>query len=201
MGLLLDDPKQMGLLSLGLRLMSTPGRFGQAFGKAGLGAMGDVRQAQTEIEQRKMRELQAKMVEQQLAEAQWQAAERKRQADERQATNQYMVGATAGPDAAMPDTMPGPRRDPAGFDLGSALRANVPLPVALQLSEQLRKQAPKRTVVGEHGPRVVVEVEHGHRRDEVHVRVEIGVDRSHVPPVAALPPGGTAYSNKYHFSR
>ena len=41
-GDLTDDPRQQGLLSLGLRLMSTPGKFGQAFGQAGLGAMGDM---------------------------------------------------------------------------------------------------------------------------------------------------------------
>ena len=41
-----EDPATLGLLSLGLRLMSTPGNFGQALGHAGLGALGDVQTAQ-----------------------------------------------------------------------------------------------------------------------------------------------------------
>ncbi len=47
-----DDPASQGLLSLGLRLMSTPGNFGTALGTAGLGAMGDLNQA-TQAKQRR----------------------------------------------------------------------------------------------------------------------------------------------------
>lgn len=43
---MMDDPQSQGLLSLGLRLMSTPGNFGTAFGQAGIGAMNDMQQAQ-----------------------------------------------------------------------------------------------------------------------------------------------------------
>ncbi len=39
---------------------------------------------------------------------------------------------------------------------------------------------------GEDRPRLVVEVEDGHRRDQVHVRVVVGVERPDVAPVAAL---------------
>lgn len=41
-----NDPQSAGLLSLGLRLMSTPGKFNQALGRSGLGAMEDMQQAQ-----------------------------------------------------------------------------------------------------------------------------------------------------------
>lgn len=83
-----DDPNTAGLLSLGLRLMSTPGKFGTALGQAGLGAMGDVQQARQMMEQRKLREQQAKMqglqmqsLEQQLADAQRAREEAQRQAE------------------------------------------------------------------------------------------------------------------------
>lgn len=79
MGLLdlgIDDPNTTGLLSLGLRLMSTPGSFGTALGQAGLGAMGDMRQAQQLMELRQQRAEQMKqealrqqMLELQLAQA------------------------------------------------------------------------------------------------------------------------------------
>lgn len=55
---LVDDPNQLGLLSLGLRLMSTPGKFGAALGQAGMGALGDVQQARSALEARKLREQQ-----------------------------------------------------------------------------------------------------------------------------------------------
>lgn len=84
MGLLdqLDDPVNAGLLSMGLRLMSTPGRFGQALGSAGLGAMGDIQALRQQQEQRKAQaqqlqagQLQMQMHQQQLAEMQRQAQE------------------------------------------------------------------------------------------------------------------------------
>lgn len=56
-----DDPRTAGLLGLGLRLMSTPGKFGQALGSAGLGAMGDMRQAQASQDQRKRAGLQEQL--------------------------------------------------------------------------------------------------------------------------------------------
>ena len=64
---LTDDPKTMGLLSLGLRLMSTPGKFGQAFGQAGMGALGDVQAVAQNLERKKQRETEAKAAEQRAA--------------------------------------------------------------------------------------------------------------------------------------
>lgn len=79
MGLLdvMDDPRSMGLLSLGLRLMSTPGKFGTALGQAGMGAMGDLQAARQIEEQRKVREQQmalARAAEERAAAAEGRAA-------------------------------------------------------------------------------------------------------------------------------
>lgn len=72
---LLDDPNQVGLLSLGLRLLSTPGKFGQALGTAGLGAMGDMEQAkqaqamaQQRLMQQEMQRMQLETIKRQQAE-------------------------------------------------------------------------------------------------------------------------------------
>lgn len=82
----LDDPKTAGLLSLGLRLMSTPGNFGQALGQSGLGALGDLQAMRQQQERRKLQEqqnqsqaLQMQLMQQQLAEAQRATAEREQQ--------------------------------------------------------------------------------------------------------------------------
>ncbi len=92
MGLLdsIDDPQTLGLLSMGLRLMSTPGKFGQAFGQAGMGALGDVQQARQQQEQRQARkaaqeqatqahQLQQQLGQQQLLQAQQQAEQQAKQ--------------------------------------------------------------------------------------------------------------------------
>jgi hypothetical protein len=64
---LLDNPNDVGMLSLGLRLLSTPGKFGQALGTAGLGAMGDMQQAQQAREMQRQRTIQQEMQRAQLA--------------------------------------------------------------------------------------------------------------------------------------
>lgn len=66
---LLDDPNSAGLLSLGLRLMSTPGKFGPALGQAGLGAMGDIQQMKAQQQAAKSRALQEQMLMMQIEEA------------------------------------------------------------------------------------------------------------------------------------
>lgn len=82
MGLLdmYDDPKTMGLLSLGLRLMSTPGKFGQALGTAGMGAIGDIQALTQAKEAKAQREMQRRLMEAQIAETLAQAEERKAKA-------------------------------------------------------------------------------------------------------------------------
>lgn len=69
----LNDPQSVGLLSLGLRLMSTPGGLGQALGQSGLGAMSDVRATQQASQQQQMAKLafeRAQMERDQAAESQ-----------------------------------------------------------------------------------------------------------------------------------
>jgi hypothetical protein len=63
---LLDDPSQVGAMSLGLRLLSTPGKFGQALGTAGLGAMADVQQAKAAQDIKRQKALQEQMLMMQL---------------------------------------------------------------------------------------------------------------------------------------
>jgi hypothetical protein len=86
MGLLdmIDDPQQMGLLSLGLRLMSTPGKFGAALGQAGMGALGDVQTVRAAAEQKKQRELQQLLLQAQIKETEAQGRQREAQALEGQ---------------------------------------------------------------------------------------------------------------------
>lgn len=67
-----DDPNTLGLLSLGLRLMSTPGKFGTALGQAGMGALGDLQQARQMTDLRKLREQQAALQQAQELRAQQQ---------------------------------------------------------------------------------------------------------------------------------
>jgi hypothetical protein len=66
---MMDDPQSQGLLSLGLRLMSTPGRFGTALGTAGLGAMGDMQQAMQMQQQRKRQAMLDEQMQMQMAAA------------------------------------------------------------------------------------------------------------------------------------
>ena len=56
--------------------------------------------------------------------------------------------------------------------------------LAARTTRDLRRRL--RVVAGVHGPQVVVEVEHRHRGEQVHVRVVVGVDGADVSPVAAL---------------
>lgn len=88
MGLLdlgIDDPNTTGLLSLGLRLMSTPGKFGTALGQAGLGAMGDMRQAQLLNRAQQQEALRQQMLEMQIAQVKQAQAEAQAQAQREEA--------------------------------------------------------------------------------------------------------------------
>ena len=73
---LLDNPNDVGMLSLGFRLLSTPGKFGQALGTSGLGAMGDMQQAkqaqalaQQRMLQQEMQQMQIKDIKRRQAQA------------------------------------------------------------------------------------------------------------------------------------
>lgn len=83
-----DDPNTLGLLSLGLRLMSTPGKFGTALGQAGMGALGDLQQARQMTDLRKLREQQGRMQALQLLELEGRMAEAQRAREEAAAAKQ-----------------------------------------------------------------------------------------------------------------
>lgn len=136
----LDDPRQVGLLSLGLRLMSTPGPFGQAFGQSGMGALYDAQMTRGAKQERELREMQRQQMQMAL-----EAAKRQQEGDAK--TQAYMQEAIAGPDATMAESLPGPRREPQGFDVQRALAAGVPYPVALQMAAQFRPKERKLTSV------------------------------------------------------
>jgi hypothetical protein len=148
-----DDPNTAGLLSLGLRLMSTPGKFGTALGQAGLGAMGDLQQARQMVEQRKLREQQAKMqglqmqsLEQQLADAQRAREEAQRQAERDDAFRRSIpspqgqalqsLGADASPTLANAARLP--QVDPQQQMLYDAFQARL-----LKTPEYLSATSPK----------------------------------------------------------
>ena len=76
---LLDNPNDVGMLSLGLRLLSTPGKFGQALGTAGLGAMGDMQQAKQAQAMAQQRMLQQEMQRMQVEQIKRQQAEQEQQ--------------------------------------------------------------------------------------------------------------------------
>ena len=78
MATFLDDPNQVGLLSLGLRLMSTPGKFGTALGQSGLGAMGDMQQAKLAKQAAEQRAAQQQLLQMQMQQMIAQQADAKR---------------------------------------------------------------------------------------------------------------------------
>jgi hypothetical protein len=147
---LTDDPQTLGLLSLGLRLMSTPGRFGTALGQSGLGAIGDMQQARTAQEQRKSRAMQEQLMMQQLEAAKRQQAEQEaakaKQAQDaalmRRLLNQPVESQFGGVGPGVPMRNTGV--DPSTFlAQGGSMEA---LPQALMLNQALRPAAPKLTV-------------------------------------------------------
>lgn len=107
---LVDDPNQLGLLSLGLRLMSTPGKFGAALGQAGMGALGDVQQARAAMEARKQDALRQQMLQmqmQQMQQTQLEAQRAREEADKlKQSRGSFLdsIDPNAGP--AMPLSVP-----------------------------------------------------------------------------------------------
>lgn len=82
---LLDNPNDVGMLSLGLRLLSTPGKFGQALGTAGMGAMGDLQQAKQAQAMEQQRALQQQMLMMQVEGVKRQQAEQDRQRQRQEA--------------------------------------------------------------------------------------------------------------------
>jgi hypothetical protein len=94
---LTNDPQRMGLLSLGLRLMQTPGKFGAALGSAGMGALGDVQAVQARNEQGKEREQAARIKAMQEQTMQLQLAQALQDQKRRQGVEEAYRGAMVSP--------------------------------------------------------------------------------------------------------
>ena len=162
---LVDDPQQLGLLSLGLRLMSTPGKFGAALGQAGMGALGDVQQARQAMEARKLREQQMALQQaaEQRAQQQFvlqqqlgglQVSEAARAAAEREARaalakdsvltpSMVAMAQNGGPTQAAAAALP---TTPQGFDFkrySEGLAALGDVNGALAIQQALKKEQPK----------------------------------------------------------
>jgi hypothetical protein len=90
---LLDNPNDVGMLSLGLRLLSTPGKFGQALGTSGLGAMGDMQQAKQAQALAQQRALQEESMRMQLEQLKRQQAEQDRARQQQEAVQNAYRGA------------------------------------------------------------------------------------------------------------
>ena len=152
---LTENPRDLGLLSLGLRLMSTPGKFGTALGQAGMGALGDMQQAQQMLDTRKTRTLQTQMLEMQLAQQQAAAEEAKRQreADERfrrsipspQSQALQTLGADASPTPSNAARLP--QVDPRQQFMFDALQAGQIKP--MDYFTATAPKAPEYKVVGD----------------------------------------------------
>jgi len=119
MGLLdpMDDPRTMGLLSLGMGLLGSKGSFGNALSQAGPQALQAMRQVkqdksrQAQMEQaQKLQDLQLRMAQQQMVQ---QTAQQQRQAEAERLRGGYLnsIDPSAGP--AMP------------FNPASAMRAGL----------------------------------------------------------------------------
>lgn len=67
---LFNDPKKLGLLTIGLSLLSTPGRFGESFGRAGLQGVQATRGAMKDAQQSQMAKLQLDEAKQKALDAQ-----------------------------------------------------------------------------------------------------------------------------------
>jgi hypothetical protein len=87
----------MGLLSLGLRLMQTPGKFGAALGSAGMGALSDMQAAQDRQMQGKEREQAQRMRAMQEQALQLQLAQTLQEQKRRQGVEEAYRGAMVSP--------------------------------------------------------------------------------------------------------
>lgn len=94
-----EDPRQQGLLALGLGLLNSRGNFGQGLGQAGMQAMDVMRQATQDQQRRKVLEQQQQMQALQMQAAQQQLAEQQRIAGMRDKREGFLgrFNANAGP--------------------------------------------------------------------------------------------------------
>ena len=133
----MDDPQSAGLLSLGLRLMSTPGNFGSALGSAGLGAMGDMQQARQMQQRNKQAEQQALMQKLQMEQI-LEQARRQKEADALRAAAEQRRGSYL--DSINPSAGPSMPMNPAAA-MSAGLNASE--------IEQLSPASAKPIIVGD----------------------------------------------------
>lgn len=145
---LTDDPRTQGLLSLGLRLLSSQGKFGPALGQAGLGAMGDLQAAQRDRDTRKRAGLQDQMLMMQMDQAKRQQAAQEAAAMRKAKDDELLAGAFRPTPGPMPDGTAGvmPRFDVQRL-LGSGLSMDS-VPEAMKLQQLLNPPRKLRDVAG-----------------------------------------------------
>jgi hypothetical protein len=155
MGLLdsMDDPRTMGLLSLGMGLLNSRGNFGQALGQAGPQALQAVRQVQEDRQKKAQREQAQQMQALQMQQAQMAIAEQQRAAAERQQLSALAQQYARSPQQMAMANGQGPTVSNAaaaqtaapGFDFqgyATALAGIDPVK-ALGVQQSLRKEQPK----------------------------------------------------------
>ena len=147
----IEDPDQkqaanMGLLSLGLRLMSTPGKFGQALGQSGMGALGDYQQALQQGQAAKMQKLQMQQHQIALQQAQQQQADQERQRawlqglqSPQMKASQAALAGGGGPTAANAAAMP--KVDPVQQMMFDGVKAGA-LPLGTYLQSLQKDETP-----------------------------------------------------------
>lgn len=147
-----NDPQTMGLLTTGLALLGSRGRFGEALGQAGLQGMGAMQQAQQRGMQNKMQGYQLSALQRQEEEAKRQAAEREamlRAAQSAQIPATPGYGGTADVNAALPPEMRigalgAVPAKPGGFDQSAFLNQMMSInPLgAIKLRQSMAKETP-----------------------------------------------------------
>jgi hypothetical protein len=155
MGLLdsMDDPRTMGLLSLGMGMLNSRGNFGQALGQAGPQALEAVRQVQQDKQKRAQQEQMQKMQQLQMQQAQMAIAEQQRATQERERMSALAQQFSRSPQQMAMANGQGPtvgnaaaaQTAPPGFDFSGYANALAGIdPVkALAVQQSLRKEQPK----------------------------------------------------------
>lgn len=155
---LTDDPRTQGLLSLGLRLLSSQGKFGPALGQAGLGAMGDLQAAAQQRDARKRAGLQDQMLMMQMEQQKRQQAAQEAAAARKTRDDELLAGAFRPMPGPMPDGSAGvtPRFDVRSLLGGGLSMDSVPQAINLQQAlnppRKLRDVAAGGAVIDEADP-------------------------------------------------
>ena len=143
---LLDNPNDVGMLSLGLRLLSTPGKFGQALGTAGLGAMGDMQQAKQAQAMAQQRALQQEMQRMQVEQIKRQQMEQEQQRAAVDRFKQTLRAPGAAGDGIGP---PQPNVDPRLSTMYDAMQAGIIGPMDYVSAMQPKESAPIKLGAGD----------------------------------------------------